>query len=256
MKQLHIETIGSGPALVLLHGWALNGAAFAPLVERLSARFQLHIVDLPGHGLSRDSDVPLQLNAAIDDICARTPPAVWIGWSMGGLFALKAAATQAQHVRGLVMLSSTPRIVKAADFPDAVGNGVLLQLADDLRRDYAGTVERFFALDVMGNASAGAIWKAMRPQLFARGAPAPFAIDDGLLLLERTDLRTQLETLPQPSLWLAGARDKLASPAAMRASAASNPRAQFAAVPHAGHAPFVGQADEAASRIAAFAQSL
>ena len=51
---MHIDTIGHGPDLVLIHGWAMHGGIFAPLVERLSPQFQLHIVDLPGHGHSRD----------------------------------------------------------------------------------------------------------------------------------------------------------------------------------------------------------
>ncbi|RBE90559.1 pimeloyl-[acyl-carrier protein] methyl ester esterase, partial [Xanthomonas oryzae pv. oryzae] len=51
---MHIDVIGHGPALVLLHGWALHGGVFAPLVERLAPHYQLHLVDLPGHGFSRD----------------------------------------------------------------------------------------------------------------------------------------------------------------------------------------------------------
>ena len=51
---MHIETLGHGPDLVLIHGWALHGGVFAPLAERLASRFRLHLVDLPGHGYSRD----------------------------------------------------------------------------------------------------------------------------------------------------------------------------------------------------------
>ncbi|HEY1034206.1 MAG TPA: alpha/beta fold hydrolase, partial [Pseudoxanthomonas sp.] len=85
---MHIETTGSGPSLVLLHGWALHGGVFAPLVQRLSDRYTLHLVDLPGHGHSRDSDIPLSLDATVDALLARTPPAAWLAWSLGGLFAL------------------------------------------------------------------------------------------------------------------------------------------------------------------------
>ena len=62
---MHIETLGSGPSLVLLHGWALHGGVFAPLVQRLSDRYTLHLVDLPGHGHSRDSEVALTLAGAL-----------------------------------------------------------------------------------------------------------------------------------------------------------------------------------------------
>ena len=54
--RLHVEVVGDGPPLVLLHGWAMHGGVFAPLVARLRDRHTLHVVDLPGHGLSRDVD--------------------------------------------------------------------------------------------------------------------------------------------------------------------------------------------------------
>ena len=71
MSGLHVDVAGSGPPLVLLHGWAMHGGVFAPLVERLRDRHTLHIVDLPGHGLSRDCAIPLSLEACVNAISAR-----------------------------------------------------------------------------------------------------------------------------------------------------------------------------------------
>ena len=51
---MHIEIHGDGPDLVLIHGWAMHGGIFAPLLDALAARFRVHLVDLPGHGCSRD----------------------------------------------------------------------------------------------------------------------------------------------------------------------------------------------------------
>ena len=72
---LHVEVVGDGPPLVLIHGWGLHGGVFAPLVDRLSDRFRMHLVDLPGHGGSRDDGTPLTLEACVPEILARTPPA-------------------------------------------------------------------------------------------------------------------------------------------------------------------------------------
>ena len=92
MSDLHVEVIGQGPPLVLLHGWAMHGGVFAPLVARLRDRHTLHLVDLPGHGLSRDSTVPLALAACASAIADRVPAAPWCGWSLGGLVALRRGA--------------------------------------------------------------------------------------------------------------------------------------------------------------------
>ena len=101
---LHVERFGHGPSVVLLHGWAMHGGVFAPLVERLRERCTVHVVDLPGHGLSRDADVPLALDPCVDAITGIVPDdALWCGWSLGGLVALQAAQRKVP-MRGLAML--------------------------------------------------------------------------------------------------------------------------------------------------------
>lgn len=252
---MHIETLGSGPSLVLLHGWALHGGVFAPLVQRLSDRYTLHLVDLPGHGHSRDSEVALTLEATVGAILARTPPAAWLAWSLGGLFALHAAATSPQ-VRGLAMIAATPRFVRGEDWPHAVEARVFAQFGDDLRNDYAGTLERFLALDTMGSEHARSELRTLRQDLYARGEPAPAALQRGLQLLERSDLRDTLPALSVPSLWLAGRRDLLVPSGAMRAAAETAPDARFVEIAGGGHAPFLGHADTVAMEVDRFLQSL
>lgn len=259
---MHIETVGQGPALVLIHGWALQGVVFAPLLARLADSMRVYVVDLPGHGRSRDDATPLCLPEVVDAIAAATPPAVWCGWSLGGLFALQAAATRPQ-VRGLAMIASSPCFVRRADWPHGVQAALLAQLARDLADDFPATVDRFLALDLM-HAVAG--HDELRqpaadggPSILDRlrqGAPAARVLAQGRALLETTDLRGALPTLPTPSLWLAGRRDRLAPPAALHAAAALAPRAQAITLEHGGHAPFLGQADEVAAGLKRFVADL
>ena len=90
---LRVDVVGSGPPLVLLHGWAMHGGIFAPLVDALRERRTLHVIDLPGHGHNRDCGVPLTLEACAEAVLEVVPDAPWCGWSLGGLIALHAAAT-------------------------------------------------------------------------------------------------------------------------------------------------------------------
>lgn len=250
---MHIEVTGSGPALVLIHGWALHGGVFAPLVERLAPHFQLHVVDLPGHGFSHDDTTPLRLPYLVSAIASATPAAVWCGWSLGGLVTLHAAATLPQ-VRGVAMLAATPRFVRGSDWPDAVEPSVFEQFGHDLKQDYRGTLERFLALDVMGSQHARTELRALRDALVERGEPAPRALQEGLTLLEQSDLRGALPSLNKPGLWIAGQRDRLVAPRAMHSAAALAPAGlhQAHTIDGGGHAPFLGHADTVAEMLQRF----
>ena len=251
---MHIETHGHGRDLVLIHGWALHGGVFAPLLERLADRFRLHLVDLPGHGHSRGSATPLALASVVSEIGARTPPALWLGWSLGGLFALRAAATL-PTVRGLAMIASTPRFVTGGQWAHAVAPEVFARFGQDLGEDYAGTLERFIALDTLGSEQGRDELAAMRALLHARGAPDPAALQQGLQLLGHSDLRRSLPALRVPSLWLAGRRDRLVPPGGMRGAAGLAPGARFIEIAGGGHAPFLAHADQVAAALAAFADN-
>jgi len=91
----------------------MHAGLFGALLDRLAARRTLYLVDLPGHGRSRDDASPLELESCVAAIAAQTPPAPWLGWSLGGLFALHAAVTRPMQANALIMLCSTPRFVRA-----------------------------------------------------------------------------------------------------------------------------------------------
>lgn len=251
---LHIETRGAGPDLVLLHGWAMHSGVFEALAQRLASRYTLHLVDLPGHGHGRDSTVPLALEPVVEALVARVPRALWAGWSLGGLFALHAAATRPHAVAGLAMLCASPRFVRGDDWRLGMSPEIFRGFALGLRQDWRATLDRFIALEAFGSDDARQEMRVLREEVFARGQPAAHVLADGLELLETADLRPALPTLEMPTLWLAGRRDRLVDPRAMREAAAQVPRAEVVVVEHAGHAPFLTHADEVAAALDAFAR--
>jgi pimeloyl-[acyl-carrier protein] methyl ester esterase len=250
------EVRGQGPALVLLHGWAMHSGIFAPLVERLASDFTVHLLDLPGHGRSAGAGLPLTLENAAAQASAMVPErALWLGWSLGGLVALQAAATRRAQVRGLVMLAASPRFVRGDDWPQGMQASVFRDFAQALGNDYPGTLDRFLMLEAQGSDRVREELRLLRAEVFAHGEPAADVLCDGLGLLENSDLRGALPTLAMPSLWLAGHRDRLVSPDAMQAAAAMAPDASFHCVQSGGHAPFLTHADEVAGAVFGFAST-
>ncbi|MGH8145910.1 MAG: pimeloyl-ACP methyl ester esterase BioH [Rhodanobacteraceae bacterium] len=250
MSELFINTEGRGDThLVLLHGWAMHGGVFAPLIEALRERCTLHVVDLPGHGRSRDCDISLQPAECAKAIAAHVPPAVWLGWSLGGLYALQAALDFPQQVRGLAMLCASPRFVRGDDWSHAVSPEILQDFARDLESDYAGTLERFLALEALGSDCAQADLRKLRGDTFNEHRPEVRALVEGLDVLENTDLRARLAELTQPSAWIAGRRDRLIPWQAMQWSAAQC-AGEFTCIKGGGHAPFIGHTDEVVAALA------
>jgi pimeloyl-[acyl-carrier protein] methyl ester esterase len=253
---LHIETHGRGPIpVVILHGWAMHGGMMEPLVDALADRCSMHVVDLPGHGYSRDSTLPLEPSACARAIAERTPPAVWIGWSLGGLVALTAALEHPQHARGLGVICGTPKFSRGEDWPYGSDPKLVRQLADDLETDYHATLERFIALEAMGSPDPRAELRHLRSLMFTRGEPNMRVLQEGIRILETTDRRADLASLAVPNTWIAGHRDRLVPPPAM-AWSAEHGRGTYHEIAHAGHAPFFGYANDVANVLAPLLDSM
>lgn len=103
---------GTGPTLVLLHGFAADKTVWLPLAEQLSAHFHLVIPDLPGWGDSSrvegaDYAVAAQatrLQAFVSALGLQR--FVLVGHSMGGAVAGVYAADHPQGVAGLALLDA------------------------------------------------------------------------------------------------------------------------------------------------------
>lgn len=250
---MNIEQRGAGPALVMIHGWAMHCEIFAPLISILEKHFTCYLVDLPGHGRSLDDHSELNLAAIAEEISQHTPPAIWCGWSLGGLVALQ--ATQHHSLRGLIMLCASPRFVKAGHWPHGMAASVFTGFANDLQKDYRGTLDRFISLEAHGSDHMREELRLLREAVFAFGEPAERVLCEGLELLENTDLIDACRDLKIPSLWIAGKRDRLVSPQAMRA-ASELCGGGFIAVQGGGHAPFLTHADQVAGSIVEFSNTL
>jgi len=254
---LYREIEGSGPDLVLLHGWGLHAGVWDLLLPKLSAQFRVTRLDLPGHGRSRGLPMPDSLEALAQQVMATLPPrAVLLGWSLGGLVALRMALDAPQRIRGLVLANTTPRFVTAPDWRPALPPEFLQEFADGLAKDYPETLRRFLSLQAQGDEAARACLRRLRESLFAHGEPDTASLAVGLELLRRCDLRSELHALRLPTLVLAGGYDQLTPAAASQHMAKQIPYAQLRVFPKSAHAPFISHADEFISVLVQFMRDI
>ncbi len=252
---IYTQTTGSGPDLVLIHGWGLHGGIWDEFVPLLETDFRVTCVDLPGHGRS-DWQGETTLDAMVDALLDALPrPAAWLGWSLGGLLASRAAVVQPARVNALVMLASTPCFVRRPGWQSAMLPALLDTFAAELQADYSRTLNRFLSLQVRGSAQANQALKILRGKLLAHGEPSTAALQAGLDILRSSDLREQVCAIQCPVMLLMGERDTLVPVNAGRESANLFPDARLEVVEGAGHAPFISQPDVVATLVRDFLQA-
>ena len=109
--RVHVELAGSGPPLVLLHGWGSSAQSFSILVPALARQYRVCAVDFPGFGLS---EAPPSV-WGVDDFATSVlallqrlgiEHAHLLGHSHGGRVGIAIAAQYPQLVDKLVLVDS------------------------------------------------------------------------------------------------------------------------------------------------------
>jgi pimeloyl-[acyl-carrier protein] methyl ester esterase len=249
---LDVARSGSGPDLVLLHGWGLHRAVWDDVVPALAMRHRVHAVDLPGHGSSRD--VPFEgLDDVVERVAQVTPDgALLCGWSLGGLVALALAARFPAKLSRLVLVGATPCFVQGGDWPNAMTGATLEEFARGLRDEPEATIATFLALNALGTAGARSQVRALAARLARSGVPSPATLERSLATLRESDLRARAANLATPTLVMHGRLDRLAPFAAGRWLADNIPAARWAPFNDSAHLPFMSQRDAFVAAIEQF----
>ena len=241
LTRINVAQVGSGPPLLLLHGWCNNWVGWTPLAAELAPDFRLIMPDLPGFGDSDplpaytlDAVAPL-LQCLLDalGVC----PAGIVGASLGALVAADLLARAPQLTRRLVLIgpifsaaAGRVRLVERLLGPWRHRPVAQRAVAAIIRsRSHAYFMEYFFNTRTFRPALIERYGMPGRRKVTGR-AYVQFGLDALAFDLDRF-----VASAPLPTLLLRGVADSHVSGAQIDAFAAGNPCVFAAHVPGAGH---------------------
>ncbi len=117
-RPLPVDDRGTGPPLLLLHGFTGSARGMAGLAEALAGDYRTLVPELPGHGrsLARDAAARCAFADCVDDLLATLAAtghdrAHWLGYSMGARLALGCAVRRPAAVVSLVLVGARAGIL-------------------------------------------------------------------------------------------------------------------------------------------------
>ncbi|HUG91065.1 MAG TPA: alpha/beta fold hydrolase [Planctomycetaceae bacterium] len=258
--ELNVTDAGSGPPVLLVHGFPLSHAMWQAQIDALSGRFRVIAPDLRGFGESAPiaaGTAALTMEQFAEDLAALldalgvSEPVTYCGLSMGGYIGWPFVRRQRARLRALILCDTRA----AADSPEA------------------RQARRQLAQQVLANGSEAAA-AAMLPRLLAERTPGkqpeliehvrrmivgtrPETIAAALEgMARRSDAGDLLGRIDLPALVVVGRHDALSPPKEMREIASQIRGSRFIEIPEAGHLAPLENPDAVNSAVSQFLASL
>lgn len=255
---LHVAASGNGPPLVLIHGWLFSGAVWQSITAELNQQFRVHCLDLPGYGSNVDSVCePYDMEQLVAAISPLVPDdSLLVGWSLGAMIAMQLAINEPERLRGLVLISATPRFTTAPDWIHGTPPQQLSDFINSVQTDYAGTIKRFVNTQTKGVPQAAVTLRFLHRILAAEPQPAPASLIGGLHLLQTLDYRAELGRIIVPTLAVHGREDSVIPVAAGEHLARHIGESRWQCFSDCGHVPFLIQPRLVAQTIKEFSDGI
>lgn len=223
---------GSGPVLLLVHGFPLDRRIWAEQVSGLSDIRRVVAVDLRGRGKSPSKADGWTIDEYADDVAA-TIDSLGVdkvdiaGLSMGGYVLFSIWRKHRDKVRSLIFVDT-----KAEADSDEAKEGREKTAAMVREKGSAELLNALFP-KLFAESTSDSIKNKVRPQF--EETPAETAAADALAMRDRADSAQDLATIDVPTLVLHGENDSLMPLEGAEAMAQKIQGARFVSVPNAGH---------------------
>lgn len=231
MTTLNYREQGTGPTIILIHGFPMNQQVWNDFVEKLSGSMQVITLDLPGFGKSPPlpdgfslEDVALVVHDWIKEKKYQRP--VVVGHSLGGYVALALAEYNMDILSGMCLFHSTA----LADTDEKK------QSRDKVLEFIAKQGVQAFTSNFIGQLYADPQHSSItQVKNIAVQSSAQTVTGYTKAMRDRKDHTGLLSRFPKPILFLAGEEDQGIPADSIRQQASLNKQAEAIILPNVAH---------------------
>src|SRR3989338_8784017 len=252
------EPRNPNPQLVFIHGWATDSKVWKYQSDEFANRYDVITFDLPSHA-EKDVWSEPTLKPAVEKLLQFTvndsqfTGFIGIGWSLCGQALLEAAAKRPGCFKALVLIGVSPCFTATRDFPFGQSAGVAKRMLKDMKKDFTGTMERFYLLNFTEDelSSPETRWFI---ELYKQPYTKSFR-DSAVTSLEALlaiDLRDIISDIKIPVLIIHGEKDNVCPLNAGKYLAENLSDARLEIFKDASHAPFLTRHKEFNSIVKGF----
>lgn len=251
---------GAGAPIVLVHGWAANGAFFRDLSAELAKSHRVYTLTLRGHGGAEIGSSPLTIETLADDIAhffeaLDLKAAYALGWSMGAMALWAAAPRIGALLNGLIIEDMSPRLINDETWTHGISSGYdagdIANTVSEIEADWPTYVSRFaprmFAASMREACPELEAWAAGQMAQADGRAMASFWQS-----MAAQDFRAALARIATPMLVIHGGDSQVYDDGATQFIARTAPNAKGVIIKGAGHVPHLEAPDDFLNHIEAF----
>ena len=222
------KTIGNGPSLVLLHGWAFNSDIFQSLVDKYKTNYRITVIDLPGHG--RSNDVDGNIESWCNELIKLIPEqSILLGWSLGGLLSTYIASQI--EISKLILVAASPCLINNENWHYGINIEVFNQFAINLKNDSTKSLKRFVSLQSKDKSQLQELYKSIQKYPASNNA-----LNNGLEIIINSDLRNIYKDITVSKTTILGSLDTLIPVKIQQWYEAVGSQTSII---HSGHLPFI-----------------
>ena len=259
-NKLYIKDWGSGPPVILMHGWPLSADTWDESAMAFAdAGFRAISYDRLGFGRSSQPFDGYDYDSLADDLAdvikeTSASDATIVGFSMGGG---EVARYMSRHngknvVKAALVASVVPFLLKTPDHPEGVDQSAFDGMAAMMKKDRASFWGAFFK-DFFGSGVSNEVLEWARKQAMEASFKATLACAKSF---SSTDFRPDLKAFTVPTLIIHGTADKTVPiDITARAAAKAIPNARLIEYEGAAHGLVVTEKERMTNDLLAFLKS-